>query len=781
MEGESSRFLVNDFASEEEKASEEFAVHTMQNFWMKFNTNNFFNNRAVKYREIRAWAEGNQPVQYLIDQTITRQAGGDPNSSWLNLDYTPPAILPIFVDGMVGDFMKMRYKVKCNAIDPDSVNKKLQKKNEELNLLRFKPLLEDIEKTTGIPTPKTKFETEEEINVEHENFKLGIEEAVEEAVQNVLETCNIESIQRRLFYDLVNLKMAVVRCYYDINYKTKFEYIDPELYVSSTNLKEDFSDVNIEGHIEFMTIGELKRQSGYDNETLYLIAQKYAGQLGNVQTIGAYQVGLLDSQYTWYSNLIMVFHFRFLTIDNEVYKVKENRYGKKRIYKGEARTTSENALVKRIQNVYEGNWVVSSDYVYGYQKAENMVRPRIDGAVSTETQTGYFKFAPNMRYGINKSHTERAIVYAKQWHLAFLKIQHFLSKAKPPGYKINISGMRPVDLGDGQTEFDPLAMQIFHEQTGSYIYDSDGEGGINSMSKSPLEPFAIPIGEIEKLINVCNFNLEQIRQVCGRPVGVDTSTPSPDTLVGVVNASRNSAMVSLEPLRQGFTNIMKNSINYLSMMIQDKVTGSYGMAIGDMNVKLLEMGKELQLATLGIDIEYEPDEVEKNEIRMTLDYEVKTGGLSSEDALYIKSLSNVKQMARVMKVKRAQKVKQQQELAAANSQMQAKASAEAAQAAEAARMQTELAILKAKEALIWTQAFADIEVNKSKAATASGQAYDDHVRTLAELALQSQIKLNQPPMPQGMPPQEGMPMEGGMPPQGMMPSPQGNEQVMPQQ
>lgn len=745
MEGESARFLVNDFATEEQKASPEFAVNTMRNFWMKFNTNNFFNNRAVKYREIRAWAEGNQPVQYLIDQTITRQAGGDPNSSWLNLDYTPPAIIPSFVDGIVGDLMGLKYRVKCNAVDNESQSKKLEAKNKEFNKIKYAALLNEIEMTTGIPTPKSKYQDEEEVEVEFENFKLGLEEAVEESVQNILETCGIENIQRRLYYDLVNLKMACVRCYYDVNYMTKFEYIDPELYVSSTNLKEDFSDVNIEGHIEFMTIGELKRQSGYDNETLYKIAQKYAGQLGNVQTIGAYQVGLLDSQYTWYSNLIMVFHFRFLTIDTENYKIKENKYGKTRVYKGEGKANSDKSLAKRIQNVYEGSWVVSSDYVYDYGKAENMVRQRLNDAVSTQTQTGYFKFAPNMRYGINKSITERAIPFAKQCHLAFLKIQHFAQKAVPPGYKINISGMNAVDLGDGKTEFDPIAMSIFHEQTGKLIYSLDGEGGLDKNSvRSPLDTFVIPIGEVDKLIGIYNFNLEQIRQVCARPIGVDTSTPSPDTLVGVMNASKASAMVALEPLRQGFTNIMKASINYLCMMLQDKATDKYGMAIGDLNVKLLEMGKDLELATLGMDIEYEPDDIERNEMRMTLDYEVKAGNLRSEDKAYIMTLPTVKQMVNVMKVRRKQYAQEKIAIARANTEAQTQSNIAAGQATAAAQQQAGQALSEAKIKEIWAQAAANVWEKQMLLPVELQTKESEQIHELAAISLQNQLKPTQP-------------------------------------
>jgi hypothetical protein len=59
-------------------------------------------------------------------------------------------------------------------------------------------------------------------------------------------------------------------------------------------------------------------------------------------------------------------------------------------------------------------------------------------------------------------------------------------------------------------------------------------------------------------------------------------------------------------------------------------------------------------------------------------------------------------------------------------------------------MQAELAILKAKENLAWTEGFVKVYVNQEAAKTAAAQAGDDHIHTLAELALQNQLKLQQP-------------------------------------
>ncbi len=733
---DSGQFLINDFVSENEKESEKYGVSLMNRFWTRLGGWDFYNNRVIKYDETNSFCEGNYSVQWLIDQTLSRQSGGQPQTSWANLDYSPTPILSVFIDGMVGNFMARKYRTKCQAADALATSKKLNEKNRQLNLLRFKPLLDEIEQASGIPTEKPKYETEEEIEVEHENFKLAYEEALEIAVQNVFEQCNIESEERKMWYDLIKYKMVITRCYYDINWQTKFERIDPRMYLSTVTLKEDFSDVNCEGHLELVTIGELKRQSGYDNEKLYQIASTYVGKLGNAKTIVPFEYGLNDSQYTWYDNKIMVFHYRFKSIDTLNWKEKQNKYGKTRLYSGEGKDGGESTISKDIENLYEGNWIVGSDYSYKHRKCPNMVRKRLQNAFSTQTETGYFKYAPNIVNGQNVSHAERAIVFLKQWHLAFIKLQQFLAAAIPPGYKIDTYGLGAVDLGSGKTDFDPLEMRIMHKETGVYIYDSGGEGGLGNGNRSPLENFIVPVGEIDKLWASCNWYLECIRQVCGRPVGIDTSTPNPETLVGVLNATGRAADYALMPLRQAFTNVMKGSANYICMMIQDKATSGQADAIGDLNVDLLKMADDIENATLGIDIEYEPDEQERGEMKMTLDFEVKNGGLYSENALEIKALPNVKQMSRVMKIRREQKRKKEMEFAAFNSEQQSKGSAEAAKVAEEARKQTELAIIEAKKALIAAETEQKLILMREKAKLDSEQATSNHLFTLAEQSAQ---------------------------------------------
>ena len=58
----------------------------------------------------------------------------------------------------------------------------------------------------------------------------------------------------------------------------------------------------------------------------------------------------------------MVFHYRFKSIETATWKEKKNRYGKTRIYKGQAKKDTESTIAKDIENLYEGNWIVGSEY-----------------------------------------------------------------------------------------------------------------------------------------------------------------------------------------------------------------------------------------------------------------------------------------------------------------------------------------------------------------------------------------------------------------------------------
>lgn len=736
----------NLLADKKEKESEKFGLDFAKAFWAEFNKGGFFEYRRERYRELRRWRNGTQSVDNIIDMMNKTSSTLAKNTSYRNLNYTPISIIPVFADGMLGGFMGNGYKAIVDAVDPISKSKKLDWLQVEINKIKFAPLLKEIENTTGIPVEKSKFASEEEATIYQETeLKLPIEIAFELTCEGILNNSDKEELEKLIANDLITLEIGAARVYYDDNYKTRVRYVDPEFLITSKSMKYDFSDINVAGEIIYMTIEDLGKHSGLPKEALIEIANIYTGRAGNPARIIPYAITSEDN--SWLNNLVPVMDFEFLSLDKVPYRTYKKMFGKTRTKRGEPSSNSEDVTYTDEVNKYGGYWVVDTKYIYKYGLAKNQVIPVKGGEYTNQAELSYKIYAPNLRENLNKSRVERMIPYAEAMHIAHLQIQHFLTEAKPPGLAINVAGFEGVNMGKGiDPVTNPLEITEFYMQKGSYYFNSRDEEGKNT-GQRPVTPLLNPIGDLKALIEVYNFNQSILKSMIGNPL--DALQPQPDQAVGLTQMQTEATQKTMIPLKQAWAHIMEGVCNNIILMARDKAL--YAPAIGDFHNSLLTMTKDLPLCELGMTLKWKPDNLERARLQATLDYEVKSGNLRSEDAMFIMTFDNVKQQLYYMKVKRNEYAKQRMEEAAFNSEQQSKGSVAAAQAAEQARAQTELAILeqkkqlamiegKNKESAIWTQAYANI-YEKEMALPIEQQSEDmAHVRTLAEMSMQQRLK-----------------------------------------
>jgi hypothetical protein len=732
----------NLLADKEEKETKEFGLQFFNAFWAEFNRGGFFEQRRIKFRELRNWAEGVQSVQNIIDRVGSTDETLADNTSYLNLDYTPISIIPVYVDGMIGNLLGNGYKCSVDAIDKISKSKKLEWIEKEINRIKFAKILNQAEQITGIPVEKSKFISEEEAQLYYDTeLKLPIEIAMELTCADTLNESDKDELEKRIIQDLVTIKFAATKVIYDENYKTKVRYVDPEYLVTSKTMKPDHSDINIAGEVIYMSISDLGVDSGFSKKELYDIATIFTGRFGNPANLLPYQDNMADN--SWLNNLVPVLDAEFLSTDKEVYTTFENSYGKKRIKRGAPKDERDSAKYTNIVNKYVGKWVIDTKYIYNYGLAENMIFPTKNGVPLGQTRLSYKIYAPNYRDGINKSHVERMVPYAEQMHLAHIKIQQFLSKAKPPGLAINVNGFEGINLGKGTNNgiFNPLSVEVHYEQTGNYYYSNKDEMG-NSINGRAVQPALNPIGELEKLILTYNFNQQILKQMIGDPLNAISANPEQG--LGMTQLANEATQKTLIPLRMAFQHIWVNTCSDIIEMAKSKALSKEGAAIGDFNAKLLEMTKELSTCELGMKVEWKPDLYEKSIMQAALNSEVVRGSLRSEDSIFIQSFDNAKQQMFYMKVKRKEYEDEKNRIAKVNIETQSIANGEAAKVAEQARALADMQILKAKEDLVWTEAFAKVYVENQKATMALTSEQEAHVNKLAELALQEQFKKLQP-------------------------------------
>ena len=113
----------NQMASDEEKSSEKYGLKVAKSIegeWFRRKGNSCrFYDQWGEYHRLRLYARGEQPVQKYKDEL---SINGD--MSMLNLDWSPIPIIPKFVDIVVNGMNDRLYKVKAEAQDVMSAEKK---------------------------------------------------------------------------------------------------------------------------------------------------------------------------------------------------------------------------------------------------------------------------------------------------------------------------------------------------------------------------------------------------------------------------------------------------------------------------------------------------------------------------------------------------------------------------------------------------------------------------------------------------------------------------------
>ena len=339
-----------------------------------------------------------------------------------------------------------------------------------------------------------------------------------------------------------------------------------------------------------------------------------------------------------------------------------------------------------VKAVYKGKYIIGTDYVFDYGRAENMVREKSN---LSETQLSYCIIAPNMRNMRIKSIVERMIPFADQIQLTHLKLQQLIAKARPKGLAIEIGGLENVTKGDGGAVWDPLELQSVYDQTGNFYYRSIDDDG-TTRHGPPITELENGIGrDLQSLIAIYNYNLERIRDVTGINEARDASQPSTEALVGVQKLALLASNNATRQMNNGLLHIMEKCASVSVLRLQDVLTTkdgfkAYQAALGDSALTSIKDMKEISHTDYGINIQALPDEEEKQYLEQNIQASLQQKELRVEDAIMVRSIKNIKLSNRMLMLRRKEYMKDMaqkaKETAQANAEQQSRAAQTAAQA-----------------------------------------------------------------------------------------------------
>jgi len=712
------------FVSDSTKDTIEYGLQigqAIQYEWFRKDSNQCrFYSQWQQFNKLRLYARGEQSVAKYKNELAV-----DGDLSYLNLDWTPIAIIPKFVDIVVNGMSDRLFDVKVYAEDAMSAEKRGEFESTVRGNMLAAPLFKQIQDDFGLNVftmdedeiPESDEELALYMNLK---YKPAIEIAEEEAINTMLAQNHYNDIRKRVDYDITTIGIGITRHQFQLGQGVVLDYVDPANVVYSYTEDPQFKDCFYWGEIKTVPITELvKIDPSITNEDLSEIS-KYSQAWYDYFNVAQFYENSMFARDT-----CTLMYFNYKTTHSFVYKKKQTPSGNfKTVEKDDQFNPPQEMqdegnferIEKKIDVWYDGVMVMGTNIMLKWALSKNMVRPQ---AASQYALPNYIACAPRMYKGNIESLVRRMIPFADLIQVTHLKIQQVVSRVVPDGVFIDADGLNEVDLGTGNAYNPEDALRLYF-QTGSVVGRSYTQDGEFNNARVPIQQLTASSGanKMQMLIQNYNHYLDMIRQVTGLNEARDGSTPDPNSLVGVQKLAALNSNTATRHILQSSLYITRTIAEALSIRIADVLEYSefadeFAMQIGKYNIKLLGDIKNLYLHSFGIFIDLAPDEEEKALLEANIQMALSKQDINLEDAIDVRELKNIKMANQLLKLKRRKKQEQEQEQQQMQLQMKSQMDMQAQQAT--AQLEAQKIQMESQAKMQYRQADISFEIEKLKA------------------------------------------------------------------
>lgn len=732
------------------------------------NSDGYYGKRYRQWRANRDFSYGVNTMKEFMD--LLRIEG---NQSYINLDWTPIKIAPKFVEILLGSFMNRKETPIVKATDDASVSAKEFEKQEARFRMENKEKIQLLEAELGeqIETQKYIPEDEDDLALYFDmEFRLPEEILFEQRIKKVLDDNDYPILKRQVLRDIIDCNLACTKLYYDANDNIRIKRCKPENLIYNVFETDNGKDISYIGEVYPMKISSIRRKYNIDEETLFTLAQKASRELKRSENLywkDSYKYTDIRP-YDDYS--VLVFDFEVKSVDVE-YSVKtENRFGNMLVVPKQGKPVAPagqeimgEVIETKRMNIYQGIWVCDTPIMLKWDISPNQIRPYQNGV---DVFFSYSVICPNATGSLIPSMIEKAMGPIRQMIVIRLKMQQLIATMRPDGYMIDISGLRDVDLGLGNS-VEPLKLMKIWDQTGRVYWDSTGDDG--ERKAPPIQPLPSNqnVSMLNTLIQQYNFELDRLREEMGISEYRDGSSIPTRTGLGVMENQIQASNNATEYIYQAAMQLLEDSCRKMSMMIWDSVV------LKAKKFKEFE-GYEMSLLDMTFDVRVSliNDASSRMELNQLMNTALQAGMLTYEQAFKVKHIEDTKlaelYLARAVKRFKKEAMEQAQQNAQMNAQIQQQsANAKAQLDAQLEEMTTagKLSVNKSK-----TEGDKEIELIKFASALytstiASGKPLPEDIKKFADTILGNAIQpqlLEQAAMMQQMQEQamaEQMPQE----------------------
>ena len=641
----------DEFASKEEKLKKDWAYSYLRAAYSEMLAKESFNIDSLHDRFIasRKLAEGLRDIDDLKQRFSQNQ-----DLSYLSINHAVSTPTPKILRIAARTIYNNSYKPTATPIDSASISKSGNKRNTIIHKMNMEKMRKNLE-AAGVGGVIDKADTslpkdEKELEI-HMEMHPKIAEAIgwEYLIRQGFMQNKFEDIKQKVAKDLIDCKRGVTKVEFDRDNNLKIRYVDPVNFVTSFVNKDDHSDARHMGEIMSIPISQLREMIGdeYSEKDLQWIADNGQRSTGSGYLFGdkKYYRSVVDKE-SYNNRQVKVMNLQVLQYDQTTHIKKGKKNGgfriekKKNGYETPKHSKREKEVIHSgAQVIYEGYWVLNTDYIFGWRRKDEAFKERLNGKWFNTALFDYVVNSPNIYDMTNKSITETARYHDEQLFLLELKIQQHLVSAHPPGYVYNIDAILGAIEGMGLKNTEVSDMIKIKAQNGSMYVSSknqdneliNGGGGIKPVEKleSGLDQtFILLLDSYDKRLNM-------LKEVVGVNDAVDGSQPDKKALVGIQKLAAEGHKAALSNENNAYQYIVRETAKRVYLGLQMQIKEGINIpeleaSIGELNIKEIKL-KSMSKADCSIEIEMLPDSFEIETINMDLQKMVDNNSISPGD------------------------------------------------------------------------------------------------------------------------------------------------------
>lgn len=686
------------FAPKNVKDSDEYAKQVVN--YILGTTKDYRERRNDIFYNDRLYAEGKQPVDYLLDQL---DINGKP--TYTNIRFKPTPISKKFERVVVDGYMLEKHEfVNVKSISKHIIDRKAQARSEALFRMDQKQFLAQLSQETGFPVEDPNAfvpESVEELDIYTDlNDKEQEELLMQDTITFLLNNADIESMKRNILRELYQVNLVGLYSYIDNKGRWVVDQIKGEDCIYSYTHDDCFKDLNFAGRIVRMSVSSLRRRFAIKDEKAFYESIRKSRIRSGASNIIGWSDSFRNMRERPYDNLtVELVHVWFKCSKVLEYTKGYDRYGRKVFDIEDFNGTYDDMGTKSLaggrkmkgqttpETAYEGYIMGANGYVLEWGEQKNIGRDQTNGDIVCPF---IFHMADNNMEMLSSSSVNMIKANLENMDLAIHKIKQAIAKSAPDGLIIDVDALDAIDLGTGG-ELTPLTIMQIYRQTGDLYYRGKDEAG--NPNQIPVRPSISSIAStLESYMAVYNFELNQIRDILGINEIRDGSATSPRISFKFAQGQQEASNTATYSLYRGYLKMITELVRQSGIKVWDNL--KYGSAensflkfLGTKNAELIKKKIDINQCAFEFSYDLTMTDEEAGNLEQNITTCLANGTLEMQDAIMIRDTKDFKIAQRTLAYVLEKRRKQRNDEAQENARLQAEQSAQAGAQVEQVKQQ----------------------------------------------------------------------------------------------